>query len=78
VPEHKTRGPHRTPRLVSPLLYHLSYLAGLRGGTTERVEWYGGECSARSACSIEFGFPNTAWSSRTGLRSSKDPSSKKR
>jgi len=28
VPEHKTRGPHRPPRLFSPLLYQLSYLAG--------------------------------------------------
>ena len=27
MPEHKTRGPHRTPRLFSPLLYQLSYLA---------------------------------------------------
>ncbi|SRR6266516_588531 len=27
VPEHKTRGPHGTPRLFSPLLYQLSYLA---------------------------------------------------
>jgi len=24
--EHKTRGPHGTPRLFSPLLYQLSYL----------------------------------------------------
>jgi len=28
VPEHKTRGPHMPPRLFSPLLYQLSYLAG--------------------------------------------------
>jgi len=27
VPEHKTRGPHGTPRLFSPLLYQLSYQA---------------------------------------------------
>ena len=27
MPEHKTRGPHGTPRLFSPLLYQLSYLA---------------------------------------------------
>jgi hypothetical protein len=27
VPEYETRGPHGPPRLFSPLLYHLSYLA---------------------------------------------------
>jgi hypothetical protein len=27
VPEHKTRGLHGPPRLFSPLLYQLSYLA---------------------------------------------------
>jgi hypothetical protein len=27
MPEHKTRGPHGAPRLFSPLLYQLSYLA---------------------------------------------------
>ena len=32
VREHKTRGPHGTPRLFSPLLYQLSYLAEIGEG----------------------------------------------
>jgi len=31
VPEHKTREPHGPPRLFSPLLYQLSYLAPQSG-----------------------------------------------
>jgi len=34
MPENKTRGPHGTPRLFSPLLYQLSYLAELCRTTT--------------------------------------------